>query len=214
VLAHVEPLDLLLRGDADAAGDGLGDVPEDHGRHEGAGAHHRRADQLRGELGHAAAEEEARLGDRGAGSHRRVGEEADGDGAEDAVGEVDGGGADRVVDLDLVEEEDGRDHQQAGDEADHQGAADADEGAGGGDGHQAGQAAVQGDAEVRLLQEDPGGDHRGDGAGGGRHVGGGGHMGDGGAIGRHGRARVEPEPAEPEYEHAEGCRGHVVAGRR
>src|SRR3970282_1500078 len=118
----------------------------------------------------------------------------------------------RVVDPDPVEEKDRRDHQDAGEDADDEGTGDAHEGAGSGDRHQAREAAVQGHPEVGFPEEDPGRDHGGEGRRRSGHVGGGGHVRDGGAVRGHRGAGVEPEPSEPEDEHADGGRGHAVAG--
>ena len=71
------------------------------------------------------------------------GEKADGQRAEDAVDQVNGERADRIVELELVEHEDGEDDQHAGDHADDRRRADAHEGAGRGDRHQTGEAAVE-----------------------------------------------------------------------
>ena len=57
-----------------------------------------------------------------AGAVAAVGEDADGEHAEDAADAVDGDGADRVVDLELALDEEHRlDHEDAGDDADDRG---------------------------------------------------------------------------------------------
>ena len=138
-------------------------------------------------------------------------EDADGEGSPDAVDEVDGECADRVVEAELVEEEDGEDDDDAGDGADDGGGGDADAVGSGGDADESGEAAVEGHGEVRVLEKELAGDHAGDERGGG-----GDHGVDEGerddlGVGVEGGGAVEAEPSEPEEEDADGGDGHVVS---
>ena len=63
--------------------------------------------------------------------------------------------------LTRVEEDYGEDHQDAADATDEDRTADADERAGGGDGDQPGETAVDGHAEIRFAEHQPGRERRG-----------------------------------------------------
>ena len=211
MLVDVQTVDLHLSGAAEA--DGLVDDLEDEEHDdEDVGIHHDEAQQLDTQLAQTAAVEQT-LADAVA----AVREEADGDGAPDAVCKVDGDSAHGVVDLcDLIEELDAQHHEDAGHKADEESAKGRNGVAACGDGDQTGQRAVQGHGDIRLAIPLPGEEHGHAGGHSRRKVGveadqtGQGHGLVGGEA--QGRAAVEAEPAEPEDEHAQSTGGQVVAG--
>ena len=205
----IQARDLLFPGHADAHGL-FQDPPEDKGRGEHKRPHRGDAQQLGAQQPGPAAVEQAVFG--GEGGHALLGEQTDAQGAEHPAAEVDRGGAHRVIHLDAVEEQHREHHQHACHSPDEQGVSDGDIGAPAGDGHQPGQAAVDGHAQVRLPQQEPGGrrggeDRRdGGGVGGHQDVH---HIG--GILEAHGGAGVKAEPAQPQHEQADHRQGHIVA---
>lgn len=77
-------------------------------------------------------------------------EEADGDGGPDGGEEVDGDGAHRVVDLELLEDGEEEDGDDAADAADEEGVPGRDDGAAGRDAHQPAQHALDRVADVEV----------------------------------------------------------------
>ena len=211
VFGHVEALELGLRVDPQHT-QPLQDVEQHEAESERPEAGHRDADELDAEELEAAAVEEA--------DHRvavperlRCGEEADREGAPHAVHAVDRDGADRVVHVDLVEEEHAEDDEYAADGADEQGRVRRHEVAGRGDRDEARERAVQGHREIGLAHDDPGGDERGAGSGAGGEVRG--HRDAADRADAGGVARgVEAEPADPEEEDAERAEDEAVARDR
>ena len=144
------------------------------------------------------------------------GEQADRDGAPDAVDHMHGHGADRIVDLgDVIEEFDAQDDQDAGNEADEEGTERRDTVAGCRDGDKTCERCIEGHRYVRLAIADPGEDHGDHGCDSGSQVGVDEYKRscDSGSIGIHGNGRsaVESKPAKPEDEDTERCGRHVVA---
>ena len=123
---------------------------------------------------------------------------------------------DDVVDLEPVEELDADDDNGAADPADHHRPVVLDDVGPRSDRHQPADRAVQARKQVDAPQNRPRQRHRGDHARGRREIGVGEDIADGhgirGAAERQLGTAVEPEPAHPEYEHAERHGGHV--GRR
>ena len=142
------------------------------------------------------------------------GEQADGPRAPDAAHAVDGDGADRVVDAEVLDEVDAEHDEHAGDGADDHRAGRVDPVARRGDGDEAAEEAVDRDADVPLLEPWVDVEHRGQPAGRGGQGGVGGHPADAVGVERRQRAAgVEPVPAEPQDDAAEGGEVEVVARR-
>ena len=141
-------------------------------------------------------------------------EDADGQRAPDAAGQVDRDCTDRVIDLELVEEHDGSDDQHASDEADHDGHIRVDHICTGRDADQARENAIERHREVWLRADGGVGDHGTDAARCSCEAGGHEREGREGRIcGEHGAA-VESEPSEPEQEYADGRKRHGATGDR
>ena len=190
--------------------DGLDDRPAGDRHDEDEGTHRDHTDHLRQQLLEPASEEEPLLGDGGRGADGGIREQAERQGAEDAVHHVNRERTHRIVDAHAVEEQHRLHHENSGDDADHEGAPHADEGARRGDRHEPSETAVEGHAEIRLTEQPPGGEQRADRRRRRRGVRRGGDVSDRGPVGGHGRARIEPEPAEPQDEHPDRRRRHAV----
>src|SRR5215210_7777586 len=207
VFVDVEPVELLLGLDPDT--DGRLERREDRERGEENEASGRDdAESLNTELVEPAAVEQAWLADRGEG---RGGEQSAGERAPDTAHAVSSYGAERIVDADLVNVDEGRVHDYAGDEADHDRSPGRDEGAGCGDGDEGGDGAVAAHPDVHIAPVYVAHPHRAEDTRRRSEVRRKGDVcdvGDGG----HGRAGVETPPADPEYEDAKHREGHVVAG--
>ena len=214
VLRLVQAHDFLRSGDAQA--DGLVNNLEDDGHgHDHPGNDSKHAQDLDAQEGEAAAIDEAFLRHLVAVIVR---EDAGEDGAGRAAQAMYADRADRVVHLhNLVDELDAEHHHEASNDADRRSARRGHHVAAGGDGHQAGQGAVQGHGDVRLAVAHPGDAHDRNGRHGRRQVRGHEDAGRGfvRAAGQgDGRAAVEAEPAEPEDEHAQRAKGQGVARNR
>ena len=181
-------------------------------RAERPGGRRASAEELHAEEFESAAVEDAREFIAVAACGRR-GEEADGDRAPHAVHAVDRHRADGVVDVDLVEREHGEDHEHAGDEADDDGGVRRHEVARRGDRHEPRERAVESHRQVRLAHDDPCRDERGDGSGACGEVRGHRDASDR-ADARRVAAGVEPEPANPQEEHAKRAKDEAVARNR
>ncbi len=118
VFAHIETFLLFLGRHAQTDSRIFDHRPENQRQREHERADGGDADDLRRELRHAAAHEQTRLGDRGRRADARIGEQADREGAEDAVDHVDRNGADGIVNLDAIEEQHGADNEHARNDAD------------------------------------------------------------------------------------------------
>ena len=212
MLADVEALDFFFRRNADADRL-LEEEPDQPGRHEHECADRDDAEQLHAqELQAAAVKQAVCRRERG---DALFSEEPDADRAEHAAAEMYGGRADGIIDPDPVEEHDREHDQNARERADEERSLDGNVGAAARDGHKAGEAAVDGHAEIRLAHRDPRshrrGEHRGDGRGIRRHQ----NIHDVGRVLKaHCGAGVEAEPAEPQDEQADDGQRHVVAGYR
>lgn len=140
MFTDIEPFMFFFRTDAQTE-DGLDDIPEDERGHEDETTDHEHTLDLDEKLRpgrQARVERGDILGDF------RVVEQAERERAPDPVDQVHGQRTDRVVELDLVEEDDGEDHEHAADEADDGAGSDGGEGAGRGDGDEPSQAARSG----------------------------------------------------------------------
>ncbi len=202
----VQTVDLFLFGHPQA-NELLDQAEDDEHADQNPGRHADQAQGLHTQAGKTAAVEHTAVG----------GKQAHSQGAPGTVDAVDRHGAHGVVDAgDAVKEFHREDAQHTGHNTDDGGAVGVHLIAAGGDGHQAGQRAVEGQGHIRLAVAQPGDDKGGHGGQGRRQVGveadqaGGDHgfvtgHGDGGAA-------VEAEPAEPQDKDAQrhGC--HVVAG--
>ena len=127
VFADIEPLKLFFFAHPQAHR-GLDDTEHDEGKGEGEDADADDADQLTDELGAAG----------------QAAKDADGQGAPYAGHQVDRYGSDRIVDLDLIEEQHRKDHDGAGDQADDDGRQGRHLIGAGGNADQPGQNPVQG----------------------------------------------------------------------
>ena len=208
VLANVQPGELFRPADADADGV-LERQPDKAACHKDKRAHGQHAQHLHAQQPKAAAKEQAVAGGKRGDALLR--EQADAQRAEHAAAQVHGGRADGVVDMQAVKETDRKHNQHTGDSADEQRAFDADIGAGAGDAHKARQTAVDRHAQVRLADDQPGGDGGGEHGRDGRGVGGDQDVHDvRRVLEAHGGAGVEPEPAQPQDEQANDGQRHVV----
>ena len=73
---------------------------------------------------------------------------------------------------------------------------------------------IQHHGQVRLLVNNPSRGHGTHDSGTGRNEGRNKNVGNRAWIGRQHRSPIEPEPPEPEQEHANGCQRHAVAADR
>src|SRR2546421_1628393 len=223
VLVDVEALQLPLAGDTQGPGapDGLDGVHDEQGDAEHDHDAGQAANGLGPQLGRAPAVEEPLDHRRGVGpvgggnAVLAGGQQPDAEGAPDPGQAVHGPSADGVVDAQVLEEIDAQGHHYSGDGSDDDGAPWRHPVAGGGDGHQPPQEAVDGDAQVPLLRsrihEEHG--HHARGACGQGGVGR--HPADALPVhGRQGRARVEAVPAEPQDYATDGAHGEVVGRQR
>ena len=133
------------------------------------------------------------------------GEQADGPRAPDAAAAVDGDGADRVVDAEVLDQVDAEHDDDAGDDADDHRPGGVDPVARGGDRDEAAEEAVDRDADVPLLEAGIDAEHRRQPAGRRRERGVGGDPADAERVdGRQRAAGVEAVPAEPQDDAADG----------
>ena len=119
---------------------------------EAEGADREQAECLDAELVEAAGVDEAAVAGGEFVRQRGDGEEAGGEGAPDAGHAVHGDGADRVVDLDPLDEDDAEDGDEAGADADHDRRPGRDEAGGGGDRDQGAQCAVEHHRDVGFAE--------------------------------------------------------------
>ena len=124
---------------------------------------------------------------------------------------------DRVVDLDPIEEHHGEDNDHSGDRTDQDRSRNGHIGGAGGDADEAGEAAVKRHADVRLAEEEPGGDRRRERRCRRRGVRVDSDLGSQSPAvtgNAHRAPRIEAEPAEPEDETADEGQRHVVTRNR
>ena len=140
----------------------------------------------------------------------QVAENTDRQGSPDATHQVNGDGPHRIVDLDLVKEQDRADHNRPGNQPDQRGGQGRHLIGAGSNADQSGQNTVQGHRQVRFLEDDPGGEHRPDPAG--RSGNTGSDQGQGHEIGvaRQNGTAVKAEPAQPQQEDANGGQRHIA----
>ncbi len=221
VLVNVEPFELAFFRDAERTGC-FDCVHQHEAHHHGARGDGRATNGLADELRRATAIEEAGDdGRRGVVRTRRAGstelaasEQAEAERAPDAADAVHGHCAYRVVNTEPLHHVDAEDDDDAGDQADHDRAERRDPVTGARDGDETGEEAVHGDAAVPDLVARV---HVSEGRETTRASGERGVRSDATATDvvhrRERAARVEPVPAEPEDDAADGGDHHVVARR-
>ena len=138
MLGHIEALNLLFFLYPHADGH-LDDTEYYEGEDEGEAADSRDPDDLGGEVG--------------------TSEEGHSERSPDTAGAVHGDGSDRVVDLELVQHDDGEHHDRSGDESHEDGHCRRDCVGTGRDPNKTSEESVEGHGQVRLLGHYPGDKH-------------------------------------------------------
>ena len=134
MLGYIKTFCLLFGIDADTHGE-LEDVEDDEGEDEGEAADGCDSCQL--------------------GNEATTSEEGDSECSPNSADSVNGDGTDGIVDLDLVEEEDGNDHEGATDHSNEDGHRGSDHVRTSGDAHESSKESVESHGEIGLLEKNP-----------------------------------------------------------